>query len=291
MRIHGLLCLVFFVVNGGVLTHAAALDPSDAHRPETAALTAEELSKTGGAAVYKRALNDRSKEERGPVLDSIFGPLKRVFQGLLDKFGSFRSRRPHAQPVKPIEGHIRQLAKPVEDRTFDVIIAGLLYLGRSPEQAFKTLQSRDDGIYRWFKYIALHQPKSKKEFPDNEAVQLLERSSVKDEAALASIFARLMDRTNLRPHAEPVQRLRFQNMVMNKDMTPSQFEGLLLPSGRGSIAALSQRDPLYRAHKAFSLEYAKIQGPGKQKELESLYSMNDGAKVADHLAQMEKNAH
>ncbi|CAI5721586.1 unnamed protein product [Hyaloperonospora brassicae] len=287
MRIHGLLFLVFFVVNG-VLTHVAALDPSDARRPETSAPTAGESSKIDDAAVYTRALKDRSKEARGPLLDRIFGPLSRGIEKLLRFIRLFRSRRPQKQPVKPTEAHGRPLVKPNADHTPDDEITKLLKLGTSPEKALETLHSRKDGIFKWFEYLANYRVNYYKDFPMNKAAQLLKYPIVKDEAALAETFARMMNRPALKRYAEPVQPLRFQNMlVANERLLLRDFQRIFLPSG-GSIAALPKGDPVHRAYKAFTLEFADVRGPFKRKDLQSLYSKNDDAKAAILLAKIEQ---
>ena len=287
MRIHGLLFLVFFVVNG-VLIHAAAIDPSDAPGPETSTLTAEELSKIDDAAVYIRALNDRSKEDRGPMLDSLFGPLNRVFERLMRFIRSFRRRRPQKQPVKPTEDHGRPLVKSNADHTPDDEITKLLKLGASPEEALKTLHSREDGIFKWFEYLANYRVNYHEDFPMDKAAQLLKFPIVKDEASFAETIARMMNRPALERYAKQVQPLRFQNMLVdNERLLLLDFKHIFLPSG-GSIAALPKGDPVYRAYKAFTLEFADVRGPFRREELKSLYSMNDDAKAAILLAEIEQ---
>ncbi|CAI5722590.1 unnamed protein product [Hyaloperonospora brassicae] len=288
MRIHGLLYLVFFVVNG-VLTHAAALDSSDAHRPETSAPTAGEVSKTDDAAVYKRALNDRSKEERGPVLDSLFGPLKRGFQRLLDKF---RSRRPHEQPIKPIEDPMSPPYVSTTGPPWDSEVNAMLSSKKvGPKKAFDMLKKEDDLAIKWLGYVVRHDLDSTRRSEEkisNEDVVLLLSKSGETEASLAGVFAKLMAAPFYKSRIQEIQTLRFKYFLSKKPpMVPSAFERLLLPDG-GTIAGLPIAHPLSRAHKAFSLEYAESQGsPAFMKKLTSLYSMGDSAGVAKYLAEIE----
>ena len=299
MRMYCLIFLIFFVVNG-VLTHAAALNPSDAPRSKATATatTTEELSKTNDAAVNLRALNGWNDEERGPVLDSIFGAMKKALETLMGYIRSFLSRFRHEQPVKPTEDH-----------TLVNKVMGPLLSDTDPVAVFHILHSEEGRIYKWLESAAIYRSnKGEKVLSIEQTALLLEQFLVTDEAILARVFAKLMmDHPGSKEFAEAVQSLHYQDLVVKYGVLPSQFERHLLLSGPPgphgfpgppsspvspgppdhSIADLPKDDPLYRAYKAFGLEFADLQGPDKRKELESLFSLDDGAKATDYLTALE----
>ncbi|CAI5717733.1 unnamed protein product [Hyaloperonospora brassicae] len=283
MHMYCLLFLVFFVVNG-VLTHVAAFDPSDALHSKATVTTTEDPSTTSDAAVNIRALKGWTGEERGPVFDSIFGPMKKAFEKLMGYIRSFLSRFRQEQAVKP-----------TEDQTLVNKVMGPLLSDTHPEAVFHMLHSEEGRIYKWLESTALYRSNSGETGGFIEqTVLLLDQFFVTDEAILARVFAKLMmNHPEWKEFAEAVQRRHYKDLVVKYGVLPSQFERHLLPPGSPgrpdqSIVDLPKDDPIFRAYKAFILEFADAQGPDKREKLKSLFSLDDGAKAANYVTALER---
>ena len=280
MRMYCLIFLIFFVVNS-VLTHVAALNPSDAPRSKATATatTTEELSKTNDAAVNLRALNGWNDEERGPVLDSIFGAMKKALETLMGYIRSFLSRFRQEQPVEQyytlVHGN-REV--PLSDM--------------APETVLKMFQSEEHRLYIGLQATAIYRnTRGKKAFSVRKTVRLLEQCPVKDEAVFARVFAKLMDHPDWKKFAEAVQIRRFRRMI-KRGVLPNKLERLLLPPGSPhppdrSIVDLPKDDPIFRAYRAFTLTFFGHYDPVGRVKMESFFSMTDGAKAAEYVTRLE----